>query len=238
MNTGKSYGTGLVVFTGLRNAGNTVYVPAIPANQEAGIKGCRQQLRVTAFLNEKNSIKPNRFRLTAWGKLADTCAMMLAPGQEFDCKARPSSYMARVFDKEGNQVLLPDGSPAMTEKVSFSIVMDFQFGPDSQTQITKELGLGKRLPNWCDGGEGEKAWKLERTIKAATPYTPGMAEYGHARVETKGNRVVPVDTSVMTPDQLIKDPRVLAMLQAMASPQNAGAPAAAAAVNNGFNVGV
>lgn len=179
MNTGTSYGSGLTCFEGLRVAGMLTYVPS---HTDAGGKTINQHCRIPVYMNERRSDRPNRFSLTAWGKLADITAMLLAPGAEFNCKCRPNSYQGRVFDANGQALLLPTGAPILTEKISFSIVMDFKMIADSRKTIEAEILTGARPMGWDDGGAGQEAWRAKRKIQSAQQYIVGSTAYGHARV--------------------------------------------------------
>jgi hypothetical protein len=240
MFTGTSYGSGLTSFEGLRVAGQTTY---IPAHTTAEGKQVSQHLRVPVYLNQRRSNRADQYDITMWGKLADVCANLLAPGTEFNARCRPNSYQGRVFDENGNPYLKADGSPITTRKTSFSTVMDFKIIADSRNQITKELNEGKRQPNWDDGGAGQEAFRQQRKLKAAMQYVPGSVEFGHARViQPAGATIVPQTTNV-TPTAgvdaaaLIANPQVQALLGALnINPAAVNAPAATAAPAGGGTV--
>jgi hypothetical protein len=227
MFTGTSYGSGLTSFEGLRVAGQTTY---IPAHTTAEGKQVSQHLRVPVYLNQRRSNRADQYDITMWGKLADVCANLLAPGCEFNARCRPNSYQGRVFDENGNPYLKGDGTPITTRKTSFSVVMDFKIIADSRNQIQKELNEGKRQPNWDDGGAGQEAFRQQRKIKAAQQYVPGSAEFGHARViQPAGATLVP--QTAMAPAgnvdaaALIANPQVQALLSAMNITPPAATPA-------------
>jgi hypothetical protein len=237
MNTGTSYGSGLTVFEGLRVAGETLYIPDIT---DAGGKTTNRHIRIPVYMNERRSDRPNRFSLTGWGKLADVCANLLAVGTEFNCKCRPNSYQGRVFDRNGQPLLYPDGSPITTEKVSFSIVMDFKIIADSRKTIEAEIAAGKRPMNWDDGGAGQEAWRQARKVMAAQQYVPGSTTFGHARVLVPTQGVAtPAAGSNLSAEQLIQNPQVQAILAAAGINTTPGAnPNAGNVANPGGPSGV
>lgn len=210
MNTGTSYGSALTTFEGLRVAGQTLYIPDVT---DAGGKTTNRHIRIPVYMNERRSDRPNRFSITAWGKLADVCANLLAVGTEFNCKCRPNSYQGRVFDRNGQPLLYPDGSPITTEKVSFSIALDFKIIADSRKTIEAEIAAGKRPLGWDDGGAGQEAWRQARKIIAQQQYVPGAATFGHARVMVPGGVAQPMAGGVSA-EQLINSPQVQAILAA------------------------
>jgi hypothetical protein len=193
----------------------------IPAKTDAGGKTISQHLRIPVYMNRRDGRDAERYDVTAWGKLADICANLLAPGTEFDCTCRINSYQGRVFDNN-QQVMRSDGTPLLVNKVSFSIFTDFQIGADSRKQIEKELALGIRPANWDDDGPGAEAFRQSRKQRAAMQYVPGQPTFGHARVLLpEGAQVVggaPTGNQAVDPAQVaafMATPQGQAMLAAL-----------------------
>ena len=182
---GTSLGKATVHFTGLRVGKNGVtYIPGYNKNGQT-INAC---CRISAFVNSKNGKDNTRsdvFTLTAWGKLADIMAKSLSSGKEFHCDARPESYDGRVFDGNRNVVMI-DGQPLMTRRVSFKITGGVIFGAESEKQIADEIAKGKRPQNWnIEGHADQTLWRQILTSRTALAYDGGKV-YGHATVHNPG----------------------------------------------------
>ena len=145
--------------------------------------------------------------ITAYGSLAESCAKYLVNGKEFDCECNISSYESHIKDQAtGGMVINAAGQPAVTIKNGFTMVPgSLRYGADSKVQIAKEINSGYRPVGW-DGtlpidqveqamitGElpgliqrakqGPAAWKAKQEALKALKYTPGMLEFGAAKVE-------------------------------------------------------
>jgi hypothetical protein len=233
MYTGRSYGCEMAILRGLRVAGATQYTPG---RTDAGGKTISQRLKIPCFLNRRDGRDAERYDITAWGKLADICANLLAPGTEFDCVCRINSYQARNFDNNV-QIMRADGTPYLVWKISFSIFTDFQIGVDSRKQVEKELALGIRPANWDDDGAGAEAYRQTRKMRSAMQYVPGSPTYGHAKVMLPAGVVAqPVNAGFVDPAQVaafMATPQGQAMIAAMNGPAVANPVAAYPAANAG-----
>ena len=140
--------------------------------------------------------------ITAWGKLADTCAKYLPEGKEFDCDCNINSFNSRVIDPAtGKAILSASGQPCVTIKQGYTMIpSSFRFGQDSAAQIDKEkrpVGWNGQLPlDMIEGAlaagtignllaqakQGPAMWEAKRTILKNLVFTPGMREFGAALV--------------------------------------------------------
>ena len=155
--------------------------------------------------------------LTAWGKLADTCAKYLPVGKEFSCMCDVNSFQSRLIDDVSKQTVLnAAGQALMTVKHGFTIIPGtFRFGNDSAAQIQKEITEGKRSIGWdgklevdkieaalatgqlqtllAQAKQGVAAWEQMRAAIKNQVYVPGMAMFGVAEV------VQPTDALAIIP---------------------------------------
>ena len=120
-------------FIGLRVASTSYY----PAHNKNGVN-ISQRLVINAFCNIASRANDGKGRsevitLTAWGKLADSCAISMSPGKEFHCFAELHTYEGRVFDNNP-PLARQDGTLITTRKTSFTIVR-LLFGMESAKTI-------------------------------------------------------------------------------------------------------
>ena len=140
--------------------------------------------------------------ITAWGKMADTCAKYLAEGKEFSCDCNINSYQSKIIDPATKRVILNSaGQPCVTIKQGYTMIpSSFVFGNDSANQIAKENrgdGWNGQLPtetvemhfragtleNYLAQAKQQPAmWAAKRELLKKLQYTPGMKEFGEALV--------------------------------------------------------
>lgn len=174
---GSSRGIMTCMMAGLRVASRPTYIPGYMKNGKA----VSQQLKITAFLNNGKNDKRTVFELQVWGKYADSVAHSLTVGKEFHATCRIDSYKARVWNKNGELMINPDGSPVMVTKHSY-VVKALSYGDESEKYIADEIAANKRPANWNDKGAGEEAWKAALARRAAyNKLRPG--------VDAKGNTI-------------------------------------------------
>lgn len=144
--------------------------------------------------------------ITAYGKQADHLAKYLGVGKEFDCELSINSYPSKVKDPNTKQVVMGSTGEALTTiKHGFNIIPGtVHYGADSAVQIAKEMQDGRRDLGW-DGNlpigmvelafqagtlaqilekakQGPALHKARQEALKKLEYTPGMTEFGHAKV--------------------------------------------------------
>jgi hypothetical protein len=168
-------------FIGLRVASTNYY----PAHSKNGVN-ISQRLVINAFMNIASRANNGQGRnevitLTAWGKLADSCAISMSPGKEFHCFAELHTYDGRVF--ENNQPMMrADGTPLTTRKTSFTITR-LLFGMESAKTINMEIQQGIRMPNWDKEGTPDyEHWRQQLNARKGLQYDPSKPMFGYAKV--------------------------------------------------------
>jgi len=179
---------------GCRVAGAANY---IPAHIKTGVtKITRQMATFTVYQNIKE--KTSKFRITAFGKMADIIAKSAAPGKELNLFCKMHSYSGRVFignDANGraNYVLGTDGQELKIDKVGF-VIEDISFGADSDKLIQSEIQSGQRPPMWNIAGHPDNAaWKEICGQRNALKFVAGSTQFGYARVITPNGAIVDPD---------------------------------------------
>lgn len=174
-----------VVFTGLRVATQSIYVPAHSKNGQ----NISQRCVVTAGANTNRGGKEERnyYKLTFWGKAADVAAKSLPIGKEFNARAIMNTYQGKVYHRAGEgqtaqAVVMSDGTPLMTTRIGFT-VREFTLGAESEKHIATQIQEGKRPANWnVPGHPDSEAWKAALKQWQAQQFSGGSS-FGYARVE-------------------------------------------------------
>lgn len=168
-------------FIGLRVASTTYY----PAHSKNGVN-ISQRLVINAFMNIASRANNGEGRnevitLTAWGKLADSCAISMSPGKEFHCFAELHTYDGRVF--VNNQPLVDNnGQPITTRKTSFTIVR-LLFGMESAKTIAQEIQMGIRPVDYDkEGTQGYAYWRQVLQARKALQFDATKPTFGYAKV--------------------------------------------------------
>lgn len=224
-------------FIGLRVASTTYY----PAHSKNGVN-ISQRLVINAFMNIASRANNGQGRnevitLTAWGKLADSCAISMSPGKEFHCFAELHTYDGRVF--VNNQPLVGnDGQPITTRKTSFTIVR-LLFGMESAKTIAMEIQQGIRRPMWDKEGTPDyEHWRQVLNMRKGLQFTPGAPMFGYAKVATIQGPGIGAYIQGQPAQQTVNATAVEnAVVNAAANPgsvQNTFAPTAPAAPATGF----
>lgn len=168
-------------FSGLRVASTTYY----EAHNKNGVN-ISQRLSISAFMNIASSANAGEGRnesitMTAWGKLADICAISMSPGKEFNALGELHVYQGRVFHND-QPVVMSDGVTLTTKKYSFTIVR-LTFGEESNKLIAWEIQNGIRPADWnTPNSPGFQTWRDRLRARQATPYNPALPTYGYANV--------------------------------------------------------
>lgn len=244
----RAIGLGTGSFMGARVAGRdgSLAMTYIPSHTKNG-KSINQRCIIPIYINSNKGTnrdgtpgRSDRFRLVAWGKLADICAKSLTKGKALDCVYKPHSYEGRIYDANGNIRVDNTGQPITVERIGFTIT-EIIFGEDSQKEIDKEIAEGRRPINWNNSTHPDhQSWITILQSKQAILYTPGMAAFGQARVVVASGPGIVADVQATTGVQpntvpaaaVGVDPNQLATLiqQALASQQAAPQPVTPPAV--------
>ena len=168
-------------FSGLRVASTTYY-----ERHSKNGSNISQRLSISAFMNIASSANAGEGRnesvtLTAWGKLADICAISMSPGKEFNCLAELHVYQGRVF--HNNQpVVMADGTTLTTKKYSFTITR-LTFGEESNKLIAWEIQNKIRPVDWnTPNSPGFQQWRDKLRARQGTPYNPALPTFGYAKI--------------------------------------------------------
>jgi len=191
--SGSSTGFNVVTIVGARVAGTPVYTPSnIPAGKQEPV---RAMCNFTVYQN-LNDNKPSRFRITAWGKLADVVAKSCAPGKELTLMCEINSYKGKIPvpglqpGQPVQYITGPEGVPLLIEKVGFTL-RRIQFGADSNKQIAAEIQRGERRPFWnVEGHPDNIAWKETCNMRNSIQYTPGMTKFGYAEIKQPNGQII------------------------------------------------
>lgn len=183
----------------------------VPAHNKNG-QPINQRITIPVYVNKKKKRngsegRVNKYRVVAWGGLADTAAKCLSNGKEFHGPFELNSYDGRLYDANGNMRLNPDGSEIIIPRISLTL-LDIIYGNDSLKRIDQEIAEGKRPVNWNNPTHPDAAlWKQILANRQAVQYTPGMAMYGYARVVVAtGPGITPYVPQTQTPAQTTNIP--------------------------------
>ena len=185
----RAIGLGTGSFMGARVAG----LPGVPpltyiqAHVKNG-KNINQRCIIPVYINSNKGTnrdgtpgRSDRFRLVAWGKLADICARSLSKGKALDCICSPHSYEGRIYDAQGNMRVDNTGQPITVERVGFTIEK-IVFGEDSQKEIDLEVQEGRRPVSWNIPNHPDSAlWSKMLQDRQNLQFVGGTA-FGFARV--------------------------------------------------------
>ena len=172
-------------FGGLRVA-STYYTPAYSKNGD----NINAKLEINAFINQPKKID-QIIKLTAWGKLADSCAKSMSKGKEFaafNCEL--NVYDKRVFmpslvaGQPGQAVLKADGSPLTIKSQSYTIGR-LGYGMESEKHIAREIQERVRPIGWNVMGSVEAAqWKEILNARKAIQFDPNSptGTFGYATI--------------------------------------------------------
>lgn len=191
--SGSSMSFNTVTLVGCRVAGTPVYTPShIPTGKTEPIR----QMASFSIYQNLNGNTPSRFRVTAWGNLADVIAKSCAPGKELTLSCELNSYKGKIpipnqtVGQPVQFIMGPDGQPITIEKVGLT-VRRIMFGQDSNKQIAAEIQRGERKPLWnVEGHPDNIAWKETCNMRNSIQYTPGMTKFGYAEVRQPNGQIV------------------------------------------------
>jgi len=165
---------------------STYYTPAYSKNGE----NINAKLEINAFINQPNKTD-QIIKLTAWGKLGDSCAKSMSNGKEFSAfNCELNVYDKRVFmpslvaGQPGAAVLKPDGSP-LTYKAQSYTIGRLGYGMESEKHIAREIQAGIRPLGWNVMGSMEAAqWKEILNSRKAIQFDPNSptGTFGYATI--------------------------------------------------------
>jgi hypothetical protein len=172
--------------SGVRVLGQLSYVPP-----HIDAKGKEQNARVTIPVRanshrgfDRNG-QPGRkddFKLTAFGKLADTCCRSCSPGKALDVVVGMNSFMKKVFNPDGSLRLDQAGQVIETAANGYTI-QQIVFGEESRKFITEEIQNGLRPADWdVPGSPGSQHWANLLQQKSAMVWDGNSPTFGFARV--------------------------------------------------------
>lgn len=213
----RAIGMAATQFIGARVAGRDG-VPSITyilAHIKNG-KTINQRCNIPVYINSNKGTsrdgtpgRSDRFRLVAWGKMADICAKSLSKGKAFDAICSPHSYEGRTYDAQGNMRVDNTGQPITTEKVGFTIER-IVFGEESQKEVELEIQTGRRPINWNVLNHPDHAtWQTILQTRKNAQYTGGDI-FGFAKVIIPSGPGItlmtgrPATTNTTTPVQQIQ----------------------------------
>ncbi len=172
-------------FGGLRVA-STYYTPAYSKNGE----NVSAKLEINAFINQVRKTD-QIIKLTAWGKLADSCAKSMSNGKEFSAfNCELNVYDKRIFmpnpiiGQPGTAILKSDGSP-LTMKAQSYTIGKLGYGMESEKHIAREIQAGIRPIGWNVMGSVEAAqWKEILISRKAIQFDPNSptGTFGYATI--------------------------------------------------------
>ena len=172
-------------FAGLRVA-RTFFTPEYSKNGE----NISAKLEINCYVNQPNK-KDQIIKLTAWGKLAHSCAKSMSEGKEFSAfNCELNVYDKRIFmpslvqGQPGEQITKADGTPLTMKAQSYTIGR-LGYGMESEKHIARELAAKTRPMGWNVIGSVEAATWSEmlkaRQLVQFDPNSPtGM--YGWAEI--------------------------------------------------------
>jgi len=182
---GRSIGLAKSFFSGVRVAGQLVYVTA------NNINGVQQDQKVTIPVYRNYLVngeeRSDNFNFTVWGKLADVCCKRLSPGMALDIDCEPRPYMGKLFDKNGNLRLDNTGQAIEVQKTAYKI-NQIIFGEESEKFIAGDIQKGNRPIEWRNANHPNTiAWKAHLATSKGVSWDGSSKIFGFARVViTKG----------------------------------------------------
>ena len=201
--SGRSTGLQIAVFTGARVAGTLSFVPQHTKNGKLISARCDIPVYVNSHkgTNAKTgqSGRVDSYKVTAWGKLAETCCKSCPPGKALDLIVRPQSYSGRLFDANGNQRIDNMGAAIEVPKVGYTIV-EIAFGEDSAKHVADEIQRGIRPMQWnIQGTPDWQMWTQTLQNRQQIQWDGQSNTFGYARVTIPQGQGIALDFSKPAP---------------------------------------
>jgi hypothetical protein len=217
--SGRSISIKSAFFAGIRVLGQLTYIPAHMKNGKEINARATIPVRANSHRGHDRQGQPGRkddFKLTVWGKLADTCARSCSPGKCIDVVCEPNSYLGKVFNPDGSMRMDAAGQAIEVNKVGFT-VREIVFGEESRKFVTEEIQAGKRPVGWdTPGTPDHQQWQNTLNTRKAIQWDGGPV-FGYARV------VIPQGQGIQLMGQAPAAPQQAPVYNAPAqqAPQNA-----------------
>jgi len=193
---GSNMGMSSVHLTGARITRQPIYIPA----HEKNGKTISAKLLANVAVNHKSGgyERTDYYDIVVWGKRADTCALTCSIGKELHLRCRPESYRGKVYKntgpgQKGEIVLNDDGTPALTNKVTFVVERGgLNFGADAQNVINQQIAAKPQqrptlwnrpdLDNKPDGQKDADIWSATLKEAMSLKYDGQSPTFGYAKV--------------------------------------------------------
>jgi hypothetical protein len=172
-------------FGGLR-VSRTFFTPEYSKNGE----NISAKLEINCYVNQPGKTK-QMIKMTAWGKLAHSCAKSMSEGKEFSAfNCELNVYDKRIFmpslvaGQPGVQIDKPDGSP-LTMKAQSYTIGKLGYGMESEKHVAREIAAKTRPIGWNVIGSVEAAqWTEMLKARQAIQFDPNSptGTYGWAEI--------------------------------------------------------
>ena len=125
----------------------------------------------------------DRFRMVAWGEMADRLAKTCHKGRQLEVMATVQSYNSYVYGL-GGEPIVQHGNKVMARKVCFCISKAY-VGKESKAHIDYELSCGIRPNNWDDENHPNSTlWEEMLKSRDEAVYDGKSDTFGFAKVVT------------------------------------------------------
>jgi len=178
---------------GVRVAGSPTYTPA---HINAAGKTIRQMATFSVYANGKGESDADKFKITAWGRMADSVAKSCAKGKKLTLVCSINTFRGRVPYPNANPgapvqyVMDAQGQPLLINKTGFTIE-EIDYGVDSADLIVSEIRMGCRGQYWnVVGHNDEAAWKATCKQRNELEYVIGATHFGYAVVQTPTGTII------------------------------------------------
>ncbi len=178
---------------GVRVAGSPTYTPA---HINAAGKTIRQRATFSVYANGKDEKDADKFKITAWGRMADSVARSAAPGKKLTLVCAINTFKGRVPYPNANPnapvqyVTDVQGQPLLIVKTGFTIE-EIDYGFDSAALIVNEIRGGHRPQFWnVIGHADEAAWKAVCKQRNDLEYTLNATHFGYAVVQNPNGQII------------------------------------------------
>jgi len=153
-----------------------------PAHRKPDGSLVSARLEVPVMVNEYNSKEPDAYKLIAWGGRADLFAKALSKGKEMNFELKPKSYFRKVYNKNNEIVMQPDGSGPLTVRALSFKITNFTWGADSEAQKALEIAGGIRKEGWDNPNSPAHAEWLQTLANRKNLFYQGGDTFGYAVV--------------------------------------------------------
>ena len=178
----------------VRVAGSPIYTPA---HISAAGKTIRQRATFSVYANGRDEANPEKFKVTAWGKMADSVAKSCGKGKKLTLVCSINTYKGRIPMPNANPMapaqFITDGNgqPLLIEKTGFT-VEEIDYGADAAALIISEIQAGLRPQCFAVPGHPDEAqWKAICKQRNDLEFVIGSQFFGYAQVQNPvGGQVI------------------------------------------------